>query len=83
MTNKNMLTFRASDRTIEMLNRLMDERGIDRTSALRLALYVLDIYMRRPRVQRMNLHEIVRELERHAIIAFREFSHGKTQKPKL
>ncbi|MCH5284160.1 MAG: hypothetical protein J1E42_01055 [Akkermansiaceae bacterium] len=55
----------------------MDERLIDRTTVIKLALYYFDSYMRRAEVKRKNLYDIVHDLEDCASpeqICFAEFS---------
>lgn len=55
----------------------MDERLIDRTTVIKLALYSFDSYMRRTDVQEMNLFDIVHELEGAAMpgqSSFAQFS---------
>lgn len=60
-----------------MINRIMDERSIDRTTVIKLALYHFDSYMRQLHVQSKNLYDIVSDLEDKATpeqICFEEFS---------
>ncbi len=47
----------------ECLSRLMLERGLNRTSVIRLALYALDCLTRRRELARLSLVELVEELE--------------------
>ena len=44
----------------------MDERLIDRTTVIKLALYHFDTYMRKSEVQKKDLYDIVKDLERTA-----------------
>ena len=69
-----IITFRASKYVCAAINRIMDERGIDQTSTIKMALYMLDIYMKRPIVQNKSLIVIMEELERHASLPFSRFS---------
>ena len=48
------------------IDRIMDERLIDRTTVIKLALYHFDTYMRRGETRNMNLYEIVEDLEQSA-----------------
>lgn len=60
-----------------MINRIMEERLIDRTTVIKLALYHFDTYMRKLQMNDINLHDIVRDLECEAApeqICFEEFS---------
>ncbi len=62
------------------LSRLMQERGLNRTSVIRLALYALDCFSRRRDVRGLTLHELVAELERLAPeqgMSFAQFIRGK------
>lgn len=45
------------------INRIMDERLIDRTTVIKLALYHFDSYMRRKDVKKKDMYDIVRDLE--------------------
>lgn len=50
----------------ETIARVMDERMIDCTTVMKLALYHFDTYMRKEATRAKNLHEIVEDLEKHA-----------------
>lgn len=55
----------------------MDERMIDRTTIIKLALYHFDSYMRQMEVRKKNLFDIVKDLEDAATpeqSCFAEFS---------
>ncbi len=56
-------SFRCSQGMEESLTRLMRERGLNRTSVIRLALYALDCISRRQDVGRLSLAELVAQLE--------------------
>lgn len=45
------------------IKRIMDERHIDLTSVIRLALYLLDTYTALDATRSKDLHTIVREIE--------------------
>ena len=80
MNKNNIITFRASTHTKATLTRLMDERGIDRTSIIKLALYLLDAHMRRSRIRRMSLCDIVQAIEKYSSLPFSIYSLGKDDK---
>lgn len=89
MSHPKIICFRASDTICTAINRIMDERCIDRTTVIKLALYHFDSYMRRVEVRRKDLFDIVRDLEAAAMpeqSCFRHFSlpkrkrHQNTQK---
>ncbi len=61
--SKKAVSFKCSNSVTNSLNRLMVERAIDRTSVIKLALYLFDGYMQRSDVQRLNLFELVRHIE--------------------
>ncbi len=64
----------------ECLSRLMRERGLNRTSVIRLALYALDCFSRRREVQELSLAGLVEHLESlapEARMSFAEFIRGK------
>lgn len=46
-----------------VIERIMNERLIDRTTVIKLALYCFDTYMRRGESMEMDLFDIVRDLE--------------------
>lgn len=61
-----VICFRATDLMCSAIDRIMDERLIDRTTVIKLALYHFDTYMRRGATRNMNLYEIVEDLEQSA-----------------
>lgn len=42
---------------------IMEERQLDRTSVIKLALYMFASYMSRERTRALSLHEIVADIE--------------------
>lgn len=61
-----VICFRATDIMCEAIDRIMDERLIDRTTVIKLALYHFDTYMRQGKTRSKNLYEIVDDLEQNA-----------------
>ncbi len=64
----------------ESLTRLMQERGLNRTSVIRLALYALDCFSRRSEVQELSLADFIEQLqllEPGACQSFADFIRGK------
>ncbi len=64
----------------ESLSRLMHERGLNRTSVIRLALYALDCFSRSKEVQGLSLAELVAHLEGMAAeprVSFADFIRGR------
>lgn len=77
MAKHQIICFRATDSIYEMINRIMDERLIDRTTIIKLALYHFDSYMRHIDVKEMDLFGIVHDLEQSAApgqLRFEQFS---------
>lgn len=68
------------------IERIMDERLIDRTTVIKLALYYFDTYMRRQEVQTKDLFDIVQELESAAMpgqSCFAKFSLPKREHKRM
>ena len=63
MSTHKVICFRATAPMCATIERIMNERIIDRTTVIKLALYHFDSYMRRREVQDKNLYDIVRDLE--------------------
>ncbi len=64
----------------ECLSRIMSERGLNRTSVIRLALYALDCFSRRSEVRGLTLAELLERLEGispEARVSFQDFIRGK------
>lgn len=77
MANAQIICFRATESIFEMINRIMDERMIDRTTIIKMALYHFDTYMRQQDVKEKDLYDIVQDLEYAAApdqMCFEEFS---------
>ncbi len=73
-------SFRCSRGMEDCLSRLMRERGLNRTSVIRLALYALDCLSRRGEVRALTLSELLEQLEElapEAPVSFAEFIRGK------
>lgn len=66
MSKSRTITCRVSEYVCEQIQRIMDERNIDRSTVIKLALYVLDSYMSRRDVQQMDLFAIIADLEKSA-----------------
>lgn len=58
-----IICFRATEAIHDTIARIMDERMIDRTTTIKLALYYFDTYMRQAKTDKMDLFDIVRDLE--------------------
>ncbi len=77
-------SFRCSQGMEECLSRLMRERGLNRTSVIRLALYALDCFSRRLDVQQLTLSAFVQQLEQLApepSRSFEDFIRGSHPHP--
>lgn len=80
MTAPKIICFRATAAVCAAIERIMDERLIDRTTVLKLALYHFDTYMRQQEVQSKDLHGIVRDLEAAAHPGQSPFAHFSLQR---
>lgn len=67
-------TFRCSELMCEEMERIMKERCVDRTSVIRLALYLLGEYMRREEVQQADLAGLIELMEREAPADYPRFA---------
>ena len=65
-TMSKVICFRATDKMKKVIERIMDERMIDCTTVMKLALYHFDSYMQLESTKQRNLHEIVKDLEASA-----------------
>lgn len=63
MSKRLAYTFRCTNAMRQSIERVMKERNIDRTSVIKLSLYMLSTYLSRKEVRAMNLHELVRSIE--------------------
>ncbi len=80
-THPRIYSFRCSRGMDECLSRLMQERGLNRSSVIRLALYALDCLLRRQEVAALPLAELVVQLEAlapEARVSFADFIRGAT-----
>lgn len=81
-----VICFRASEAICDTIDRIMDERLIDRTTVIKLALYHFDTYMRSLDVRDKDLFDIVRDLEGAAMpeqICFAKFSMPEKDRRKI
>lgn len=63
MSKRLAYTFRCTDSMRQSMEQVMKERNIDRTSVIKLSLYMLSTYLSRKDVRAMNLHQLVRSIE--------------------
>lgn len=64
MSQKRAYSFRCPDTMNTYMERYMEERNIDRTSFLKLSAYALSCMLARKEVKKMNLHQLVKEVEK-------------------
>lgn len=74
MSQKRAYSFRCPETMAKYMEYHMEERDIDRTSFLKLSAYALSCLMARKDVQKMNLFELVKEVEKSAPDGFPDFS---------
>lgn len=71
---KPIYTFRCPEGICNSINNLMELRNLDRSSVIKLALYMLLSYMAREDVQMMDLYSLVRSMEKQAPPGFPDFA---------
>lgn len=74
MSKRLAYTFRCTEPMRQSIERVMQERNIDRTSVIKLSLYMLTTYMSRKDVRAMNLHELVKHIEQMSPAQKRSFA---------
>lgn len=74
MKSQKIYTFRCPEGISEQMTRLMVVRNLDRSSIIKLALYMLFSYMQREDVQMMDLYTLVRSVEKLATPEFPDFA---------
>ncbi len=60
---KKTVTFKCPSPALEFMQNMMEEKGIDRTSIIKLALYMFDGFMQDEEVRKLNLYELVERIE--------------------
>lgn len=63
---KRAYTFKGTAAMHGAMQGIMDHWGIDRTSVIKLALYLLATYTGKPDVRKMSIFELVEDIEKHA-----------------
>lgn len=64
MSRRSIYTFRSTEMMDKFMNTMMEEWDLDRTSVIKLALYRLSLFMKDRHADKMDLFELVAELER-------------------
>ncbi len=62
-TRTTTISFKCSPTMLNSMNEIMIKRYIDRSSVIRLALYLLDSYMRDPAIADCDLFELLDRME--------------------
>ena len=57
-----------------LITKLMQERNLDRTSVMKLALYMLSSHMSQPDVKKKSIHQVLAEIESQAPERFPDFA---------
>ena len=81
MAPRASITFRITGVMDKCITRLMSERKLDCTSVIKLALYMLSIYMSRPDVKKKNIHQVLAEIESQAPESFPDFATFAVGRP--
>ena len=74
MEKRTVVTFRSTREMDRLITKLMKERNLDRTSVIKLALYMLGSYMSRPDVKKKCIHQVLAEIESQAPERFPDFA---------
>ena len=67
-------TFRCTKRMENSMNELMNNWEIDRTSVIKLALYLFAIHMQQSKIERMDHRGLIHEIERMAPPDFPDYA---------
>lgn len=79
MEKRTVVTFRCTREMDRLITRLMMERNVDRTSIMKLALYMPGGHMSRAAVRKMDIREVVEELETRVPRGFPKFAAFATE----
>ena len=71
---QNVCTFRPTREMERLVTKVMEERGLDRTSVIKLALYMFTSYASRQEVRCIPLKELVARIESRAPYRFPSFA---------
>lgn len=66
MSTRKAYTFKCTDAMQGAIQAIMEERLLDRTSVIKLALYMLTSYMSQEKTRSLTLHELVSDIEGQA-----------------
>ncbi|MGN0869046.1 MAG: hypothetical protein ACI4O9_05940 [Akkermansia sp.] len=66
MSTRRAITFRCPETIMQAVENIMLDRDIDRTSVMKLALYLLTATLKRPDINEKDLWQLVRWLEAQA-----------------
>lgn len=74
MASRIICSFRFTKEMHRFISDIMNERQLDRTSVLKLALYQFSAYMSKEESKMLTLAQLVETLERHAPDGFPDFA---------
>ena len=74
MGKRTVVTFRCTREMDRLITKLMQERNLDRTSVMKLALYMLSSHMSRWDVRKQSLRQVLADMEAHAPRRFPSFA---------
>lgn len=63
MAQRQSITFRCTHEMDKRLTKLMEERRLDRTSIIKLALYMLSSHMSQPAVRKQGIRDVLADIE--------------------
>ncbi len=74
MASRIICTFRFTKEMQRLINEIMNERQLDRTSVVKLALYQFSAFMSREESKSLTLGQLVETLEHQAPEGFPDFA---------
>lgn len=74
MAPRHTITFRCTQEIDKRITKLMAERGLDCTSVIKLALYMLSSHMSHPAVRKQDIREVLAGIEEKRPARFPSFA---------
>lgn len=74
MATRQSITFRCTREMDKRITKLMNERRLDCTSIIKLALYMLSSHMSRPAVRKLGISEVLAGIEANRPARFPSFA---------
>lgn len=74
MASRQSITFRCTREMDKRLTKLMEERRLDRTSLIKLALYMFSIHMSQSAVKKQPIKDVLADMEEKRPARFPSFA---------